>query len=57
MKICEKCKTAQFIKGSKYVERGGKFGKTLIYVCRNPKCTEYNKEQEIFQEIKVIKED
>lgn len=57
MKICETCKTAQFIKGSKYVERKGKFGKVLIYVCRNPQCSEYEKEQEVFREIEVTKED
>lgn len=57
MKICETCKTAQLIVGSKYVKRNDKFGKVLIYACRNPECAEYGKENEVFQEIKVTEED
>ena len=57
MEICNTCKTAEVIKGSKYVQRQGKFGKVLIYACRNPECPEYEKEKEVFQEIKVTKED
>lgn len=57
MKVCDVCKTAEVIVGSKYVERQNKIGKVLTYACRNPECPNYSKEDEVFQEIKVTKED
>ncbi len=57
MKTCDVCETAEVITGSKYVERKGKIGKVLVYACRNPECPNYGKEDEVFQEIKVTKED
>lgn len=57
MKECPVCKTAEVIKNSYFAEKNGKFGKVLIYACRNPECPEYGKEQKVFEEIKTRKED
>ena len=57
MKECPVCKTAEVIRNSYFAEKNGKFGKVLIYACRNPECSEYGKEQKVFEEIKTRRED
>lgn len=57
VKKCSVCGTVEVIKKSYFAVKNGKFGKVLIYACRNPKCPEYGGEQKVFREIETREED
>lgn len=55
MRICDKCKTAKAIVKSFYREEDGKIYKVLVLSCRDRNCERYGEEEEIKQEIEILK--